>query len=338
MIGAYSSREFAEDGHACSDADANQSIVCTKRPAARSQQNPCGVADDTNRESDSRAVTAAGEIQAIELLLKRITEFAPVWDLPKLTGGDSLHDGVLRGRSCPVNRLVGQGIILAASLSALVIAILTFAHRYAPAGVKCANKWPMWIGCTMAAHENLAGGLIAAAGALFAAWVAWVAIGRKIQETLRHAEQSRRDNAERALTRYGIAILDVMDRYTQVFHPQDEKEVLARLDAFRAVMDDPTVRSAMVDSLFGRDQPMVAFFLNSARFAAYAYAYEHEGGEEKSYKNMVWPLYQALSAGINHRKAKLLEGATVDSLYDLSTIDDKEVRRAFMEERPPKLG
>ena len=52
---------------------------------------------------------------------------------------------------------------------------------------------------------------------------------------------------------------------------------------------------------------------------------------------MVAPLYAALTASINYRKAKLLEGATVNSLYNLSTIDAQEVGKAFVEQRPPIL-
>jgi hypothetical protein len=33
------------------------------------------------------------------------------------------------------------------------------------------SQWPKYFGCAMAAHEGLAGGLIGAAGALFAAWL-----------------------------------------------------------------------------------------------------------------------------------------------------------------------
>lgn len=42
------------------------------------------------------------------------------------------------------------------------------------------SQWPKWIGCTMAAHEGLAGGLIGGAGALFAAWVAYTAVRDQI--------------------------------------------------------------------------------------------------------------------------------------------------------------
>src|SRR5262245_51961570 len=51
-------------------------------------------------------------------------------------------------------------IAVAVLLAGCVLAILSFAHSYAilDAGkLRCPLKWPDWIGCTMAAHENLAG-------------------------------------------------------------------------------------------------------------------------------------------------------------------------------------
>src|SRR5262249_43328449 len=75
------------------------------------------------------------------------------------------------------------GAVLICLLLAIVIA-LAFAHAWAPTttiagqGARCFDdfahsKWPMWLGCAIAAHETLAGGLIAAAGALFGAWLAY---------------------------------------------------------------------------------------------------------------------------------------------------------------------
>ena len=46
---------------------------------------------------------------------------------------------------------------------------------------QCSYKFPMWFGCVLANHETLAGSLIAAGGALFAAWIAWRAVRNQIQ-------------------------------------------------------------------------------------------------------------------------------------------------------------
>jgi hypothetical protein len=56
---------------------------------------------------------------------------------------------------------------------------------------------------------------------------------------------------------------------------------------------------------------------------------------ERRYSNMVWPLYAALCDGMNRRKALLRNGTEVSALYTLSTINPKEVQRAFVEEREP---
>jgi hypothetical protein len=42
------------------------------------------------------------------------------------------------------------------------------------------SQWPRYIGCAMAAHEGLAGGVVGAAGALFAAWLAFAGIQEQL--------------------------------------------------------------------------------------------------------------------------------------------------------------
>ena len=88
----------------------------------------------------------------------------------------------------------------------------------------------------------------------------------------------------------------------------------------------------MIDSVIARDQPMIAQFLNCCRFAA---ASRVNAKVERRYSNLAWPLYAALCDGINRRKALLRNGAGVTALYGLSTINPKEVQRAFIEEREP---
>jgi hypothetical protein len=44
----------------------------------------------------------------------------------------------------------------------------------------CGWKFPMWFGCVFATHESLAAGLIATAGAIFAAWLAYSGIQEQI--------------------------------------------------------------------------------------------------------------------------------------------------------------
>ena len=50
---------------------------------------------------------------------------------------------------------------------------------------RCGAQFPKWLGCVVANHESLSGSLIAAGGALFAAWVAWHAVRDQIDSTVR---------------------------------------------------------------------------------------------------------------------------------------------------------
>jgi hypothetical protein len=81
------------------------------------------------------------------------------------------------------------GFILFFLLTATVIVLLAFAHAWSPRievrGPQCFpdfvhSKFPMWLGCVIVAHEALAGGLIAAAGALFGAWLAFSGLKEQI--------------------------------------------------------------------------------------------------------------------------------------------------------------
>jgi hypothetical protein len=73
-------------------------------------------------------------------------------------------------------------------LIAMVVGILTSVDLAAiTEGKRCTpSEWPNYIGCAMAAHEGLAGGLIGAAGALFAAWLAFDAIQEQLAEEREH--------------------------------------------------------------------------------------------------------------------------------------------------------
>jgi hypothetical protein len=87
------------------------------------------------------------------------------------------------------------GISVFIGLAVIVILILAFAHAGAPQATPNLSKrcfetfgtaqWPKWIGCAMAAHESLAAGLVGAAGALFAAWLAYSAVQRQLAQQRR---------------------------------------------------------------------------------------------------------------------------------------------------------
>ncbi len=81
-----------------------------------------------------------------------------------------------------------QGATLAVILVASVVALLAFVHSWAPPNdYRCfeslgRSQFPKWLGCVMAVHQDLAAGLIAAAGALFAGWLAFACVQRQLEE------------------------------------------------------------------------------------------------------------------------------------------------------------
>jgi hypothetical protein len=88
-------------------------------------------------------------------------------------------------------------------LTGIVVGLLSFADTYAiNEGKRCApsiakSQWPMYLGCAMATHEDLAAGLIGGAGALFAAWLAFTAVQEQIGEERSHRERQTRNEEER---------------------------------------------------------------------------------------------------------------------------------------------
>jgi hypothetical protein len=87
----------------------------------------------------------------------------------------------------------------------MVIGILAFADVYTLGDKeRCTanfgkSKWPMYIGCAMTAHEGLAGGLLAGAGALFAAWLAFDAVQEQLVEERERRRQLQADAKETAV-------------------------------------------------------------------------------------------------------------------------------------------
>jgi hypothetical protein len=66
-------------------------------------------------------------------------------------------------------------------------------------GGSCHWQFPKWFGCVLHAHDSLAAGLIGAAGALFAAWIAWTAVQHQINAD-RERALADREEAERLLS------------------------------------------------------------------------------------------------------------------------------------------
>jgi hypothetical protein len=113
-------------------------------------------------------------------------------------------------------------LVVAIFIALCVAGLLAFAHTFAPAkmangeSTKCfdtilTSQSPKWLGCTMAAHENLAGGLLGAGGALFAAWLAYTATQLQIQKAELEARRSRKLIAEEKLLGARQEIEDLRD-------------------------------------------------------------------------------------------------------------------------------
>jgi hypothetical protein len=97
--------------------------------------------------------------------------------------------------------LVGLGIVL------LISAIMASAVWGGP-NTDCASApWYRMPGCAVAVYESLAGGLIAAGGALFAGWLAWSAVREQVEIERRKlrasdiaAQSARADDVSRVVS------------------------------------------------------------------------------------------------------------------------------------------
>ena len=97
-------------------------------------------------------------------------------------------------------RRTASASIISLGLIALAVGILVFADATAipDEAKRCApsiwqSQWPRYLGCAMTTHDGLAGGLIAAGGALFAALLAIDAIQ---QQTSRGLDRQKLEQAE----------------------------------------------------------------------------------------------------------------------------------------------
>jgi len=97
----------------------------------------------------------------------------------------------------PKNKLF-EGLALFVFLLTIIFGALFLANSFngAKEPVRCALQFPKWAGCVMAAHENLAGGLIAGFLALFAAW--WAAT--VLYEQMRREDEKRQIELRRQTT------------------------------------------------------------------------------------------------------------------------------------------
>ena len=85
------------------------------------------------------------------------------------------------------------GPFLLVALCAAVFIYLVLALAEAGGLAACHWAFPRWFGCVLYVHESLAAGLIAAAGALTAAWIAWSAVQQQINAERQRTTAERRD-------------------------------------------------------------------------------------------------------------------------------------------------
>ena len=126
---------------------------------------------------------------------------------------------------------------MVAAIVIVIVLVLMWAHAGTNESPKCAEVggWP-WLGCLMAARENLAGGLIGAGGALFAAWLAW----RALREQIRSERARHRDNEIRIKTQ------KISEISAEISTLEQTKEYVEKaFDAFRAVKRDEYLSTLM---------------------------------------------------------------------------------------------
>jgi hypothetical protein len=90
------------------------------------------------------------------------------------------------------------GSFLLAALCSCVFIYLVLALAEAGGPAACRWVFPRWFGCVLYVHESLAAGLVAAAGALLATWIAWTALQQQINA---EKERTRADRRETEMLR-----------------------------------------------------------------------------------------------------------------------------------------
>jgi hypothetical protein len=90
-----------------------------------------------------------------------------------------------------------MGPLLLAALCSAVFIYLVLALAEVGGLAACHWAFPRWFGCVLYVHESLAAGLIAAAGALTAAWMAWTAVQQQINAERERTTPPDRQEAER---------------------------------------------------------------------------------------------------------------------------------------------
>jgi hypothetical protein len=86
---------------------------------------------------------------------------------------------------------IGQLLVVAPGFVVFVYLVLALAEVGGVAG--CHWAFPRWFGCVLYVHETLAAGLIGAAGALIAAWIAWTALQHQMNTEQERMSADRKE-------------------------------------------------------------------------------------------------------------------------------------------------
>jgi hypothetical protein len=104
---------------------------------------------------------------------------------------------------CGMNNWIRGASIATTAALTFIVGILTFADLYS-GSLACASslgtsQWPKFLGCAMAHNEGLAGGLIAAAAALIAGWVAYWSVQLQLHDAAARRVQAQAEAKEAAI-------------------------------------------------------------------------------------------------------------------------------------------
>jgi hypothetical protein len=151
-----------------------------------------------------------------------------------------------------------MGLLLAIGLPLAICLVLfgvengMFAGEPGALPRRCALVFPKWFGCAIANHESLAGGLIGAAGTIFAGWLVWSQTREQMDENarLRAINDKRNQDLKVQTLERDISIFEAaaanIQRILKPFEnaPNDGA-------SFRTVLSELGTRGELIPPAFG---------------------------------------------------------------------------------------
>ena len=204
-----------------------------------------------------------------------------------------------------------QGAVLALVLLCAICLMLWIAATFAPNDKSaCANlPLPTLLGCAVAQFENLAGGLIAAAGALFGGWLAWSAVRDQIQIA--------RDQDLAAKTQAAEFQVQVAER--ELRRLRSANMVLARL--LQRIQENPSAASPnahrLVEMWRGQEFIITSQNVDTETFGTRGWEI---ASRLRALAQEIYVHFQRVSAEHQHRVAAERESAATDAVSSLSAL------------------